>query len=118
MTRTRKKQKRQLKVAARRLTEDKQLHEQLRVAVQRIGEVRDRVSGRPVEKSARDKKVYDKAREAATALTNVSRSLRKRQQPPKKRGKIAVAIAAVAGAAVLAKKRSGGSEPAYARPSA
>ena len=38
MARTRKKQKRQLKIAARRLSEDRQVHEQLRLAAQRLGE--------------------------------------------------------------------------------
>lgn len=105
----------QAKIAARRLVEDEEVQKQLRIAATRAREAWGRVSGRPASKAASDKKAYDKAREAATALASAGRRLGRQPTPPKHTGRKVVAVAAVAGGTAYAvkRRRSNGNAPEY-----
>jgi hypothetical protein len=93
------------KIAARRLVEDDEVQKQLRLAATRLQEAWSRASGRPVSKSASDKKLYNKVREAATSLAAAGGRLRKQPEPPKHTGRKVVAAAAVAGGTAYAVKK-------------
>jgi hypothetical protein len=103
----------QAKLAARRLVEDEEVQQQLRLAAVRVREAWSRASGRPASKAVSDKKVYDKLREAATSLSTAGRGLRRQPEPPKRTGrKVVVGAALASGAAyALKQKRGNGSQP-------
>jgi hypothetical protein len=102
----------QARFAARRLVEDEEVQQQLRVAAVRVREAWSRASGRPASKAVSDKKVYDKVREAATSLASAGRTLRKQPEPPKRTGRKLVLGAALAGgtAYVVKRKRAQGTQ--------
>jgi hypothetical protein len=99
------KQKSQTKFALRRLAEDEEVHAHLRTAAVRIREAWTRASGRPAAQAVEDKKIYDKAREAAVSLTRAGQKLRPKPEPPKHRVRNAALIAAGAGGAAFAIKK-------------
>jgi hypothetical protein len=110
---TRKKSKTdQAKIAMSRLLQDEDVQKQLRFAVRRLREAWGRVSGRPASKAISDKQVYSKVRDAATSLTVAGKALRKKPEPPKRRGRRLVAGAAIGGgvAYVMVKRRGNGGD--------
>ena len=104
----------QVKAAATRVVHDEDLQKQIRAATLRVREAWGRVSGRPVSKSFTDKKVYSTVREAATSVTAVGHALRRKPEPKHTARKV-IAVAAVAGGAVIAvkKKRSGSGDQRF-----
>jgi hypothetical protein len=101
----------QATVAVTRLLQDEDVQKQVRFAVLRLREAWSRVSGRPASKSVSDKKVYSKVRDAATSLAAAGTALRKKPEPPKRRGRKLVAGAAIGGGvayAVVRKRGNGG----------
>jgi ferric-dicitrate binding protein FerR (iron transport regulator) len=92
----------QAKIAATRLLQDEEVQRQMRIATKRLREAWTRASGRPASKAMSDKKVYAKVRDAAASLAIVGRKLRRKPEPPKRRGRKMVAGAAVAGGAAYA----------------
>jgi ferric-dicitrate binding protein FerR (iron transport regulator) len=105
----------QAKIAATRLLQDEEVQRQMRIATKRLREAWTRASGRPASKAMSDKKVYAKVRDAAASLAIVGRKLRRKPEPPKRRGRKMVAGAAVAGGAAYAvmKMRGNGNGGQY-----
>src|SRR5205823_8142980 len=93
------------KLALRRLAEDQEVQEQLRTAAMSLREAWGRASRRPGSKAVEDKKLYDKVREAATSLTKAGGRLRPQPEPPKRRGRTVVLVAASAGGMAYALKK-------------
>ena len=107
----------QAKIAARRLIEDEEVQNQLRLAAVRAREAWRRASRRPASKAVSDKKLYETVREAATSLAMAGRRLRPQPEPPKRTGRRLALGAAVAGGTAYAitkrQTRTASSRPEY-----
>jgi hypothetical protein len=100
------KKKRQAQSATyvQRLAEDEYVQEQLRNAVARLNEAYRRV-GRKGGRAAEDKRLYANVREAATSIRRAMARLQRKPKPKRRGRKVALAVAAAGGAAVLASRR-------------
>jgi hypothetical protein len=106
------------KLLFRRLAEDEEVHGHLRTAAVKLREASTRAAAqRPRAKAVEDRKIYDRVREAATSLRKAGQKLRPKPEPPKRRGRKVVLVAATAGGTAYALKKRGknGSEPASSR---
>ena len=111
----------QAKIAVTRLLQDEDVQKQLRIAATRVREAWSRASGKSASKAATDKQLYTKVREAATSLTAVVGSLRRKPEPKHTGRKVAAGAALAGGAAFVAKKKLSSSNgdqftPASAEP--
>jgi ferric-dicitrate binding protein FerR (iron transport regulator) len=99
----------QAKLALQRLVQDEQVQQQLRTGALRLREAWSRASSRPASKAVEDKKIYSKLHDAAISFTSAGRRLGRKPEPPKRRGRL-LAVAAIAGGAVIALKKKRGAE--------
>jgi hypothetical protein len=89
----------------RRLLEDQYAQEQLRNAIVRLGELYRRAAGQG-GRAAEDKKLYGKAREAATSIRSAIGAVQEPPPRPKRTGPKIIPIAlAVAGALLFRQRR-------------
>ena len=96
----------------RRLLEDERIHDQLADAATRLRKAYERAERtKKGGKAAEDKQLYANVREAAGSLRAAVIALRQPPPKPKRTGrKVLIAVVAVAGAGLVAKRVSGSSE--------
>jgi ferric-dicitrate binding protein FerR (iron transport regulator) len=86
----------QARAYLRGLADDEYVQEQIRTALGGLASASRRIA-RERGKAAEDKKLYDNLRQAATAVRNASRALRRKKPKPKRHGRKIIAVAAMAG---------------------
>jgi hypothetical protein len=94
----------------RRIVEDEYAQEQLREAATRLHEIYSRGS-RKGSKAAEDKKLYAKAREAATSIRKAVGAIEEPPPKPKRRRRKGLVLALALAAALAAKRARGSKAP-------
>jgi hypothetical protein len=87
----------------RRIVEDEYVQKQLREAATRLHEIYSRGSQKG-SKAAEDKKLYAKAREAATSIRKAVGAIEEPPPKPKRRGRKGLLLVSVLAAALAAKR--------------
>ena len=95
----------QTRLMLRRLAEDREVQGHLRTGAVRLREAWGRASRLPSRQAVKDRKVHDRVREAASALTAAGHSLRHPAPAPTHRGRNVAVAAAGAGATAVALRR-------------
>jgi hypothetical protein len=96
-----------------RALQDERVHEHVADAASRLRKAYRRAARQRGYKAVEDKKIYDHVRHAAGSARAAIGLMRRKPEPePKRRGrKVVLAIAVGAGGVVVAKRRSGRTEP-------
>lgn len=105
MAKKEKKRNQRIKLVLQRVLEDDEVQGHFRTGATRLHEAWQRASSKRPSRAVEDKKVYEKLREGATSLTKAIRSAGRPPEPPPRRGRKLVLVAATAGGAAYAVKK-------------